>query len=161
MALLTLLASLAACSEPATTLERSETERAVQRVIGGRIAVPIDHILCPAVIERGAGRRFVCRAVLSGGAGEVRLRVTQGDDDALEVDPLDAVLDRAAVAGDLRGALVETYRRSFMVVCAEPDIRVAAPGATFTCRVIDDEGGRDITVTVVDAAGTVSYDIGT
>lgn len=160
VALLVALATLVGCAQEATTLERSETERAVQRVIGGRITVPIDRIRCPAVIERGSGRRSVCQAVLSDGAGEVRVRVTQGEDDALEVGLLDAVLDRAAVSEDLRRTLVETYRRSFAVVCAEPDILIAAPGSTFTCRVDDGDERRDIEVAVVDATGTVSYDVG-
>lgn len=146
-------------SQP-TTLDTPATERAIDRAIGGRIETDVREVRCPEEIERGAGRRFTCRAVLAGGQGQVRLRVRQqprGTD--LDVDLLDAVLDRTAVADDLRRQLVKVFLRRFTVDCGDDKVDVVAPKSTFTCRAEDPNGARTVTVTVVDAAGTVSYDV--
>ncbi|HEX2575829.1 MAG TPA: DUF4333 domain-containing protein [Aquihabitans sp.] len=151
----------ASCSETADTLDRAGTERAVERVVGGRIGPDVDRVRCPQEIPRGRGRRFSCRAVLADEVGDVRLRVRQADDDGrLEVELLDAVVDRRDVADDLRRTLVSTYLREFTVDCGDPGPRVVAPGTTFTCDAADPAGEREVEVTVTDAAGTLSYDVG-
>lgn len=154
------------CAEEATTLDQAGTERAVERVIGVRIAPDIDAIRCPGEIERGEGERIECTALLAEDAGVVRLQVTQTDDDAtLEAELLDAVLDRTEVAEDLRQTLVDSYLRTFTVDCGEPPTLVIEPDDTFTCDATDDDpdadDARTVEVTVVDAAGTLSYDVGT
>lgn len=147
-------------------LDQAGTERAVERVIGVRITPDIDAVRCPEEIERGADERVECTALLAEDAGIVRLQVTQTDDDAtLEIVLLDAVLDRTEVAEDLRQTLVETYLRTFTVDCGEPPTLVIRPDDTFTCEATDDDPDADDTrtvqVTVTDAAGTLSYDVGT
>ncbi|MCU1499727.1 MAG: hypothetical protein JWM47_3680 [Acidimicrobiales bacterium] len=144
------------------TLDTSATERAIEKVIGGRIEPDVREVRCPDDIDRGEGRRFTCRAVLAGGHGEVRLRVRQTERDTnLDVDLLDAVIDRTAVADDLRRMLVKTFLRRFTVDCGDAEVDVAAPDSTFTCQAEDPAGSRKVTVTVVDAAGTLTYDIAT
>lgn len=154
------------CSDPASTLDREGTERAVRRVVGGRIEARVRDVRCPATIPRGAGEQVTCLAVLAGDIGEVRLRVEQADDDGtVEVALLDAVVDPADVADDLRAALVRTFARGFTVTCGDPGPTVVRPGATFTCEADDETddrgaGTRRVTVTVADSAGTLRYDVG-
>ncbi len=154
------------CSDPASTLDREGTERAVRRVVGGRIEARVRDVRCPADIARGAGERVTCVALLAGDTGEVRLRVEQADDDGtLEVALLDAVVDPADVADDLRAALVRTFERGFTVTCGDPGPTVVRPGATFTCEAVDETddrgaGTRRVTVTVTDPAGTLRYGVG-
>ena len=155
------LLGLAGCSEPSNTLDPAVSERAVDKVIGGRIGPPVAEVRCPKEITKGTGKRFSCRAVLEDDAGSVRLRVRQVDADGrLRVDLLDAVLDADDVAGDVTRALVRTYRRQFTVDCGEEGPRVVAPDTTFTCDAEDSAGRRQVVVTVVDAAGTLRYDVG-
>lgn len=164
-ALVVLLATVAGvaagCAEEADALDRAGTERAVERVIGGRIGPAVDRVRCPAEIDRGRGERVTCRAFLVDGDQEVRLRVSQADDEGtLEVALLDAVIDRGDVAEDLHGTLVETFRREFEVDCGEGGPRVAAPDTRFTCTAQDATGEREVSVRVTDAAGTLAYDVG-
>lgn len=159
--LLVVAAAVAGCSEEAASLDRAGTERAVKRVIGGRIGPTVDRVRCPAEIDRGDGEAVTCRAFLVEGDQEVRLRVEQVDDDGtLEVALLDAVVDRSEVAEDLHGTLVDTYRREFEVDCGEGGAEVVAPEDTFRCTARDATGERAVTVTVTDAAGTLAYDVG-
>lgn len=150
----------AACSQPVGTLDRAATERAVEKVIGGRLD-DVERIRCPDEIARGAGKQFRCDAVLEGDSLEVRLRVRQVDADAsLEVQLLDAAIDRTEVAEDLRRSLVTAFERAFTVDCGE-GVTVSAPGSTFSCTAEDPDGTRQVAVTVTDPAGTLSYDVGT
>lgn len=151
-----------ACSEEATTLDRSATERAVERVLGGRVDADVADVRCPAEIERGVGRRFRCEASLDDDdAGRLRLRVRQVDDDgALAIELLDAVVDPQDVATDLTRSLVEELGRSFTVDCGAAGPLVVAPGHVLTCSVADATSEREVAVTVTDAAGTLAYDVG-
>ncbi len=161
LAILAVALLVVGCTQEAGTLDRAATERAVKKVVGARITPPITTIRCPDDIPRGEDEPVVCRAILAGGSGEVRLRVTQtGAADQVNVALLDAVLDRDDVAEDLRQTLVETYLRTFEVDCGKPVITVLAPDETFACNAKDATETREITVTVTDPAGTLLYDIG-
>lgn len=156
-----LIATVAGCSQSEATLDRAATERAVAKVIGGRIGPRVARVRCPDDIARKKGAVVTCRAVLAGDLGDVRLQVTQTDDDAdLAVDLLDAVLERDAVAEDLRRSLVKEYRRTFTVECDTAEVTVIASEGTFTCTAEDATTRRTVTVIVTDASGTLSYDIG-
>lgn len=155
------LLAVASCSEPATTLDSAASERAVKTAVGDQIDVPVSEVRCPRDIARGLGKRFSCRAVLEGDAGEVRLRVRQIDADGrLQVELRDAVIDNDEVADDLRSSLVRRYLRGFTVDCGKGGPRVVALVTPFTCDAKDSAGSRTVEVTVVDAAGTLRYDIG-
>lgn len=158
---LVVLLGLEACGEPAATLDSAATERAVDRVIGDRIGPPVAEVQCPEEIARGSGKRFSCRAVLEDGAGTIRLRVRQVDDDGrLQAEPIDAVVDTDVVAEDLRATLVRAYLRGFTVDCGKAGPKVVEPDTKFTCDAKDSAGRREVAVTVVDAAGTLRYDVG-
>lgn len=158
---LLLLLAQTGCSEPSTTLDSAATERAVRKAVGDRIEAPVSEVRCPRDIARGLGKRFSCRAVLEGDAGEVRLRVRQVDAGGmLQAELLDAVIDNDEVADDLRSSLVRTYLRGFTVDCGDGGPRVVALVTPFTCDAKDSSGSRTVEVTVVDAAGTLRYDVG-
>lgn len=184
LAVAAVLGLLAGCSSDDETLDVAATEDAVADVVAVRLAAEVDEVRCPEEIERAAGTVIECRAVLARERGEVRLRVRQADGDgALEVEELDAVIDRDAVATDLRGRLTDTHDRDFLVDCAnrgdgangedgndgaEGDdgadgvdrVEVMAPGSMITCEATDEFGDREVTVTVIDPAGTLRYQVG-
>lgn len=155
------LIAVAGCSQSTATLDRAATEQAVEKVVGSRIGPRIQRVRCPEGIARKEGERFTCQALLAGDLGDVRLEVIQTDADAdLDVNLLDAVIERPEVAEDLRRSLVKEYLRTFTVDCGTPKVTVIAPGGTFTCTVEDATTTRQVSVTVTDAAGTLTYDIG-
>lgn len=142
-------------------LDTAATEQAVEKAVDRRLETDVTRVRCPDEIVRGAGRRVACQAILAKGQGQVRLRVRQsGTDTELDIELLDAVIDRKAVADDLRRQLVDRFHRRFTVDCGSARVDVVAPRSTFTCKAEDPAGRRTVTVTVVDAAGTVRYDVG-
>lgn len=153
------VALVAGCART-PTLDRAGTERAIEKVIGGRITQPVETVTCPAHLRKGEGEVATCRAVLADGVGTVRLRVRQTDGDAhLDVELIDAVIDRTAAATALHRELVAAYARTFTVDCGAGPI-VVAPGKAFECSASDGTTTRTVQATVTDAAGTVTFDLG-
>ena len=151
---------LAACAGPAATFDTAATERAIERVVRPRVVAEVDEVRCPSPIPRGDGESVTCRVVLADEAGSVRVRAsTLGDGDGVAVDLLDAVVDPAQVGHQLHQALVAKYARTFTVDCGDDAALVARPGTTISCAVSDDGGRRKVTATVVDATGTLSFDL--
>ena len=147
-------------TQAASSLDTTATERAIKKVIGARIAPDVDDVRCPSDMPRGVGKRVTCRAVLADGKGAVRLRVQQSDADGqLDIALEDAVIDLDEVADDLRRQLVATYKRTFEIDCGERGPKVVEPGTTLTCDASDATGKRAVAVRVLDAAGTLRYDV--
>ncbi len=158
------VAVLGACTDAADSLDTAATERAVERAVEPRLGTEVDEVRCPSPIPRG-GEPVTCRVVLAGtgtGTGATaRVRVTaRQDGDRVDVELVDAVVDPAQVGRELHQALVAEYARSFTVDCGDGEVVVAAPGATIPCTAADDAGRRKVTATVVDTAGTLSFDLG-
>lgn len=162
---------LGACTGPAGSLDTGATEKAVARAVQPRLdlglgaddgsEVVIDEVRCPSPIPRDDGETVTCRVVLADEQGSVRVRVTpRGDGDRVDVDLVDTVVDPARVGRQLHEALVAEYARSFTVDCGAADLVVAAPGTTISCTATDDAGRRKVTATVIDATGTLSFDLG-
>lgn len=151
---------LGACTESADTLDATATEEAVGRVVEPRLGAEVDEVRCPSPIRRADGETVTCRVVLAEEAGVARVSVTQrGSGEQVDVDLLDAVVDPAEVGRQLHQALVAEYGRSFTVDCGADGVRVAEPGETFACSAVDEVGRRKVSATVVDAAGTLSFDL--
>lgn len=148
---------LTACSSDGDRLDRSATERAIERVVEADIAETVAEVNCPERIPYGEGLTVRCEAVFSDVAGRVGLEVTQLAGDELDVIVLDAVVDPAEVADELEKQLLATYLRTFTAGCGEPGRQAVASGSTLACTVTDDDGSREATVTVVDASGTLSF----
>ncbi len=152
---------LAACgSDEATTLDAAATEDAVAEVVAEGLEVEVDDVTCPDDIERSAGTTVRCRATLADEVGDVRIEVRQADDEGtLDVEVLDAVIDRAAVVDQLVDQLTATYERDFTIDCGDGGLEVVAPDSSFLCAAADADGARDVTVTVTDAAGTLRFEV--
>lgn len=175
VASLVLGGALAGCSEDATSLDAEATEQAVAEVVSARIGPEVLATRCPADIPLEARATVDCTLTLAATVGPrapegevdpeevegtLRVRVTQVDAAGkLEVVLREAVLDTADVVLDLEAQLKATFERSFDVSCGEVAHRVVAPEGTFTCRARDRAGPRSVEVTVVDAAGTLRYDV--
>ena len=155
---LALGAALAACSS-SSTLDRAATEPAVRAAADQAIAPEVVRASCPGRLPAGEGKAFRCTATVAG-VGDVRLSVSQvGAKGRLRVRLLDAVLADAEVARQLRVELKRRFGRTFQVTCGDHPWRIWQPGDTFPCRARDRDGRRSVDVTVVDAAGTLSFEV--
>ena len=150
--------SVAGCAKAkAKTLDVPATQSAVGGVVADRVGVAAGATSCPGEIPQGKGTVSACTVTLAKGVGVVRVQVRQVDDDAkLDVRLLDAVIDRAKVAADLRSRLKASFKRSFQVDCGTGK-RVVKPGGRFKCAARDKNGRRAVLVTVRDAAGTLTF----
>lgn len=149
-----------ACTEPSDALDTGATEAAVARTLGPRLPVRVDEVRCPSPIERAAATTITCQVVLVDDAGTAKVQVTQRPDDELLVDLVDAVLDPAAVGRQLHDALVAEYARSFTVDCGTDVAVVVAVDDSISCSADDGTSRRKVTATVVDARGTLRFDLG-
>lgn len=155
------LLGLGACTKAADTLDTAATEAAVLRVVEPRLDVEVDEVRCPSPIARNDGDAITCRVVLADEGGSARVRVTpRRDGDEVEVELVDAVVDRAQVGRELHQALVGEYERSFTVDCGAEEVVVAEPGTTISCTATDAAGRRRVTAEVVDGSGSLSFDLG-
>jgi hypothetical protein len=158
LGLLLIVAALG-CSKPEKTLDPDATQASIGKVVAARVHVPVDHTACPPTISRAEGNRFNCTVKLVGRVGTVRVRVRQADDrGAVSVTLLDAVIDRSRVADDLKAHLKAKFARGFQADC-KAGRQVMAPGETFRCIARDKAGRRSVLVTVVDAQGSVRYQV--
>ena len=150
---------LVGCSSSPATLDQAATQRAVGRAVASRVKPAVQATTCPAGVRRRDGELTRCTVTLAAGVGRVRVLVRQVDGNGrLTVTLQDAVLSNAKVATDLQVDLAKTFGRPFTATCGRGD-RVVAPGKRFRCRADDGNGARQVTVTVKDPAGTVTYDV--
>lgn len=153
------LTAVGGCSSAADRLDRSATEDTVAGALETELGQPVVEVVCPDDIPRGEGETVRCEATLVAVDRPVRLDATQVAGDELDVVVVDAVVDPFAAADELEQQLTATYLRSFTADCGGPDARVVAPGSTLSCSVADDEGSREVTVTVVDSAGSLEFSV--
>ncbi|MEO6989368.1 MAG: hypothetical protein ABI239_12065 [Aquihabitans sp.] len=151
------LAILAACSSDGDQLDQAATERAIEEAVEGDLPVAVAGVYCPDVMPHGEGLTVRCEAALTDEVGSVGLEVEQMPDDELDVSLLDAAIDPSEVAEELEKQLLATYLRTFTADCGQGGLKVLPPGRTMSCTVVDENGSRDATVTVVDASGTLSF----
>lgn len=148
------------CGKDATTLDRAATEAAVAKAARSEVPTAPSKVTCPATITKAKGTKVVCTATVPK-LGPVRLQVVQPDDTgALEVRRLDAIVRTDEVAESARVALTKSLGRDVLVVCSTPRPVVVKPGGHLECRADDGAGTRTVEVTVVDAAGSLSYRLG-
>ena len=152
---------LAACSDEASTLDRSATQDAVGEAVAADVEPKVTATRCPDPIEREQGATFTCTVTLQG-AGKLPVTVTQVDaDGALEVQPTAAVVTRERIASELKASLKGQFERSFQVNCDDTDeVAVREPDSTSTCIARDASSRRSVTVTVTDASGTLAFAVG-
>ena len=156
-AVLVLLLVGVGCTHPAKTLDVAATQDAVGRAVASRTKARVTDTLCPAEIRKEQGALVRCRSNLAGGVGVVRVSVRQIDDEGrLKVTVLDAIVDRAHVATDLKIHLTAAFGRRFQVACGKGR-KAVRPGTTFRCTARDRSSRRAVEVTVADPAGTLRY----
>jgi hypothetical protein len=149
--------ALAACSDPAETLDDAATERAVGRSVAAEVAPEVASTRCPPDIARAEGGTFECTVVLAE-VGELPVEVTQVDEDGtLEVEPTAAVVATERITEELLASLEKRFGRDFTVRCSGDPVEVRAPASTSTCSARDGSSAREVTVTVVDASGTLAF----
>ena len=151
------LAVTAACAG-APTFDQPTLESRVATRLGRATGVEVGSVECPSGVEVEAGARFRCRATVGDGL-TVEVRAEQGTErGALSIRPEQAVLSRSRVEDDATAALAERFSRpDVAVTCAGAAVRVEPVGATFTCRAVDGDEDRAVTVTVRDTAGGLAY----
>ncbi len=150
---------LAACGDDPPVLDQAEAETAVEAATAEVVPVEVAAASCPADVPRAEGERFRCTVELVA-VGSMPVAVRQLDDAGrLEVEPLAVVLADAEVAAQLKAELRTRFERSFLVDCGDAAHRVWEPGDTFACRARDADSRRSVEVTVLDPAGTLSFEV--
>lgn len=151
----------AGCSSGSSTLDTGATETAVALALGADLPVEVLGVECPAEIDQGVDVRIECSALLADDAGTMGVRVTQVDEKAtLRVVAQAAVLSDGEMAVAAKAALRDSFERSFQVDCGEGPPKVRIQGDTITCRARDADTRRELTITVADRAGTLSFAVG-
>lgn len=153
--------ALVACGSSPATLDQAATEAAVAEAVAESLELEAGaaDVRCPAEVPVAAGEAFACTVSL-GEPGELDVAVEVTDDDGtLDVVPQAALIDPVAAAEQLKATLRSEFGRSFQVDCGDDPAAVRAEGDTFTCRARDKTSRRSVTVTVVDAAGTLSFEV--
>lgn len=150
-----------ACTTEASTLDQAATQRAVGRALADQIEPKVTATTCPADLPLERGEQFDCMVELAGDVGTMPVLVTLIDvDGALQVVPQAALIARPDASTQAKASLDEVFGRSFQVDCGDDagdGLRVFEPGETFECRARDRSSRRTITVTVVDAAGALTF----
>lgn len=150
----------AACGDGgASTLDPDATTKAVQEAAASELPRAPSEVTCPDEIPKREGAAVTCTATVPG-LGKVRLRVVQPDDTGrLEVARADAIVRTDEVAVAARAALSKQLGRDVTVVCSTPRPVVVRPGGLLVCRADDGSSTRTVRVTVVDAAGSLRYQL--
>ena len=145
---------LIGCGSDGADFDGADVEDRLAGSLAERWDRPVDEVSCPDRPAARSGSTFRCTATVDGVDGRLRVEVAVGADDRLDVVPLDALVDRAAVAAEIRRLLVQRHGRPFEATCGEGSI-VVEPGGTVACAVVDGDEEPTVTVTVTDAAGTL------
>ena len=157
---LSVLLGAAACSDDADTLDRAATQRAVGRKVAAKVEPNVRKTTCPVELPMAEGSSFECTIELASAAGTLRVEVTQTDDrGSLEVVPLAALISDAQITAQLEELLGKQFGRPFAVDCGEKGFRVRPPESTSSCTAADLTSERKVAVTVVDAAGTLAFEV--
>jgi hypothetical protein len=109
---------------------------------------------CPATEPIAKGTTFTCTVTV--GSGTLHISVTENTDDGTQISfvPVEAVLDRSVVAGDLPAQVADQFTGDVVVNCGYDPVAVVAVGQGFDCTGLDAVGvSRPIHVTVTDVAG--------
>lgn len=157
LAVLACATVLSACGDDSGTLDQAATERAVGRAVAAEVDPAVRSTRCPGSLDRERGATFTCSVTLEG-AGSLPVAVRQVDDEgALDVVPGAAVVTNERITSELRASLESQFERDFAVKCSGDAIEVRAPRSTSTCSAQDETSRRQVTVTVTDTAGTLSF----
>ncbi|WP_421118804.1 DUF4333 domain-containing protein [Aquihabitans daechungensis] len=153
------IVALGACSEEAGTLDPAATERAVGRAVAAEVEPDVSATRCTGELVRVAGGTFTCTVTLEG-AGPLEVDVRQVDDEGtLDVTPTAAVVATDRIVSELTESLEAQFKRTFTVRCSGDPIQIRTPSSTSTCSARDKTSAREVTVTVTDRAGTLSFSV--
>jgi hypothetical protein len=154
---LALVLGLAACAGEAEVLDRAATEQQVARVLDEVLEPEVGAVTCPD--EPPVDRAFRCEAELGEERGTLTASVRYDEVDGLAVEAEQAVLAGTAIADELRAALAEEFGRTFQVDCGDDVAVVREPGEVVVCRARDEGSRRSVDVTVVDASGSLAFEV--
>lgn len=153
------LLALAACGDPADTLDGAATQRAVGRAVAADVAPEVTSTRCPEEIDKAKGESFECTVELAE-VGSLVVEVTQVDDEGrLDVEPTAAIVTNDRISEELTAALKKRFGRDFTVKCSGDEVEIREPASTSTCSARDGSSAREVTVTVADAAGTLAFTV--
>lgn len=151
------LLALTACSDQAGTLDQAATERAVGRAVSAKVEPNVTATRCAGELVQEDGGTFTCTVTLKG-AGSLPVEVRQVDDEGtLDVTPAAAVVATDRIVSELTKALEAQFKRTFTVRCSGDPVQIRPPSSTSTCSAKDETSAREVTVTVTDSAGTLSF----
>jgi hypothetical protein len=157
----TALASAGCDLGPAHTLNATSLNTQISTQLGSRYPVGHVHVSCPSGIEEKPGREFSCSATLDGQSLTLDGTVTSSGG-RYSIQPAEAIVVSSQAASSLQQQIGAQLHQTVSVDCGQPPVRVIPPGGQFTCgAVMEGTGSRQVTVTVIDAAGHTRFTLNT
>jgi Domain of unknown function (DUF4333) len=153
------LAGLTGCSlSPHSTLSAASIEARISAGLARRYRVPPPKVNCPASARAVAGTYFTCTATLAGQPLRVIGTVTD-DKGHVEVRAASAVVVKSEAEAEIGQSLSKKVGRPVSVSCAVPELLVADAGLGFGCTTEVAGVERQVTVTVLNVAGDLRYQV--
>lgn len=146
---------------PAHTLSTRSLDTQISAQLRSRYPVSRVQVNCPSGVEEKAGRQFSCSATLDGQNLTLDGTVTSGGG-KYSIHPADAIVVSTQAASILQQQIGAQLHQAVSVDCGQPAVRVVPPEGQFTCGVvISGSEARQVTVTVLDAAGHTRFSLNT
>jgi len=156
-ALVAAVAGLAGCSlSPHSTLSAASLETKISSELARTYKIPPPEVSCPASVRATPGTHFTCAATLEGQSLRVVGTVTD-DKGHVQVRAASAVVVKSGAEAEIGQSLSRKVGQPVPVACAMPQLLVADPGLTFSCKAELAGIERQVAVTVVNLAGDLRY----
>lgn len=158
-----LMAIAGACGlgGPARVIGTERLQNDLTDAVSEDYGVEALEVTCPEEVEAAAGTTFTCEVEVN--KGSLSYEVTQTDaDGSLTFSATEAVVPAEVPAAQIVAHYNEQVGKNVEVFCGqrEIEVRVAAPGESFVCRVVDRQGATDgAVVTVTDLDGAFTFEI--
>jgi hypothetical protein len=146
---------------PAHTLNAKSLDTQISAQLTARY--PVSHVVvnCPSGVKEQAGRRFSCTATLDGQNLTLDGVVTSAGG-KYSIQPAQAIVVSSQAASTLQQQIAAQLHETVSVDCGTPAVRVVPPGGQFTCSsTLGGSSPRQVTVTVLDAAGHTRFSVNT
>jgi uncharacterized protein DUF4333 len=154
------LALLAAgCTSAVRTVDLQDR---IKSGFAAETGLPVVEINCPETRDRKKGAIFECTGKTKAGAS-FKLKVTQTDDRGTVSWALvetNGLLSMKKIEANVAASIKNQMQVEARLICGPPEDREAEPGKAFQCRATAPNGeGATVTITVIDMAGQVRWDL--
>jgi hypothetical protein len=146
---------------PAHTLNDKSLDAQIAAQLRSRYPVSQVEVTCPSGVKEETGRKFSCSATLDGQKLILDGTVTSTGG-KYSIQPAEAVVVSSQAGSSLQAEIAAQLHEPVSVTCSPPAVRVVPPGGQFDCTAtLGATASRQVTVTVLDAAGHTRFSLNT